>query len=217
MGLRWMLKGLACATMWIDACVPAFTVRWVEPRGRSNELFQFGSQSLSLVLGKPGLHLRREFSRIVLGIEASDFVIELRPIFARRGSPLGRGVNLGSFGTIGRAALGDDTLRGSKVDIIGGRHVHRFDRVYVPIRHQGGQFEIVQIGRDTWIGNSAATLAGVGDGAVIGRRSLVVKPRTPYGVFVGKPVRLVRERGCIAGSDMPAATGGVADRIRTGG
>lgn len=215
--MRKLIKGIARVAAWIVVCVPAFAVRWLEPIDRHHKVFQFGSQSLSLIPGKLGVYLRHEFYRIALHLEASDFEIEFGTIFAMRGSTIGRGVYIGSFCTIGFAAIGDDTLIGSNVDVIGGGRVHHFDRLDVPIRHQGGQVEIVRIGRDAWVGNSAVVMADVGDGAVVGAGSVVVKPCKPYGVYVGNPARLVRERGSVAGNDLSTAASNDADLAPTGG
>jgi acetyltransferase-like isoleucine patch superfamily enzyme len=52
------------------------------------------------------------------------------------------------------------------------------------------------IGNDVWIGLGATILAGVtvGDGAVIGARTVVSKSVPPYAVILGNPGRIVRYR-----------------------
>jgi acetyltransferase-like isoleucine patch superfamily enzyme len=52
------------------------------------------------------------------------------------------------------------------------------------------------IGNDVWIGLGATVLAGasVGDGAVLGARTVVGKLVPPYAVVVGSPARIVRYR-----------------------
>ena len=54
----------------------------------------------------------------------------------------------------------------------------------------------VSIGNDVWIGDSVSIFGGVtiGDGCVIGAKSLVTKDCVPYGVYVGTPAKLVRMR-----------------------
>jgi len=54
----------------------------------------------------------------------------------------------------------------------------------------------VIIGNDVWIGKDAMILSGVniGDGAVIGARSVVTKDVPPYGIVAGNPARLLRYR-----------------------
>ncbi|THD62956.1 CatB-related O-acetyltransferase [Phenylobacterium sp.] len=54
----------------------------------------------------------------------------------------------------------------------------------------------VDIGHDVWIGDQAMIAPGVtiGDGAVIGARTLVLKDVPPYAVVVGHPARILRYR-----------------------
>lgn len=52
------------------------------------------------------------------------------------------------------------------------------------------------IGHDVWIGFEAIILAGVtiGNGAIIGARSVVTKDVPPYAIVAGVPARIVRKR-----------------------
>lgn len=52
------------------------------------------------------------------------------------------------------------------------------------------------IGHDVWIGRDATILPGItiGDGAVIGARSVVTRDVGPYQVVAGNPARLIRTR-----------------------
>jgi acetyltransferase-like isoleucine patch superfamily enzyme len=54
----------------------------------------------------------------------------------------------------------------------------------------------VVIGNDVWIGTEAMIMSGVtiGDGAVVGARSLVSRDVEPYSIVAGNPARLVRMR-----------------------
>lgn len=52
------------------------------------------------------------------------------------------------------------------------------------------------VGNDVWIGRSALIMPGVtiGDGAIIGSRTVVSKDVPPYAVVVGSPMRIIRYR-----------------------
>ena len=54
----------------------------------------------------------------------------------------------------------------------------------------------VEIGNDVWIGRDALILSGItiGDGAVIGARSVVRKDVAPYAIVAGNPARFVGYR-----------------------
>lgn len=52
------------------------------------------------------------------------------------------------------------------------------------------------VGNDVWIGHSAYILPGItiGDGAVIGTKSVVTKDVPPYAIVGGNPAKLIRYR-----------------------
>lgn len=54
----------------------------------------------------------------------------------------------------------------------------------------------ITIGNDVWIGYSATIMAGVtiGDGAIIGTNSTVVKDVEPYSIVGGNPAKEIRKR-----------------------
>ncbi|MBF0460140.1 MAG: antibiotic acetyltransferase [Magnetococcales bacterium] len=54
----------------------------------------------------------------------------------------------------------------------------------------------VQIGHDVWIGSDVRVLSGasIGNGCVVGARSVVAKELEPYGIYGGVPARLIRLR-----------------------
>ncbi|AEV31287.1 acetyltransferase (isoleucine patch superfamily) [Owenweeksia hongkongensis DSM 17368] len=53
-----------------------------------------------------------------------------------------------------------------------------------------------QIGNDVWIGFEASIMPGVkiGDGAIIGSKSVVTKDVEPYSIVGGNPAKLIRKR-----------------------
>lgn len=77
----------------------------------------------------------------------------------------------------------------------------------------------VEIGHDVWVGNEAMILSGVtiGNGAVIGARSVVTHDVPPYAVVAGVPARIVRyrlEERMIAAVQMIAWWDWPVERIR---
>lgn len=83
--------------------------------------------------------------------------------------------------------------------------VHAWDRFLAPERAEAIHAEtprftascpITEIGNDVWIGHGAFIKAGVtiGDGAVVGARSTVVKDVPPYAIVVGTPAKIIRPR-----------------------
>lgn len=54
----------------------------------------------------------------------------------------------------------------------------------------------IVVGNDVWIGYEAIIMAGVtiGDGAIIGARSVVTKDVSPYSIVGGVPAKIIRKR-----------------------
>jgi chloramphenicol O-acetyltransferase type B len=65
----------------------------------------------------------------------------------------------------------------------------------VPPKGQRNKGDTV-IGNDVWIGAQAMIMPGVriGDGAIVGARSLITKPIGPYEIWGGNPARLIKTR-----------------------
>lgn len=88
------------------------------------------------------------------------------------------------------------------VFVIGGEHNVNWNTTYPfyvflkkdedAIRHK----KDLIIGNDVWIGTGALILSGtkIGDGAVIGARSVVTKDVPPYAIVGGNPAKIIRYR-----------------------
>jgi acetyltransferase-like isoleucine patch superfamily enzyme len=89
--------------------------------------------------------------------------------------------------------IGDDVMIGSGVHIY--VHNHRFDDPSRPIIDQGHfSSEPVRLERGCWVGAGCIILPGVtiGENAVVGAGSVVVKDIPPRVIAVGNPARPVR-------------------------
>lgn len=91
--------------------------------------------------------------------------------------------------------IGDDTLMAQNITIT--PYSHRFEDPMQTIGLQGGNTRKITIGRDCYLGMCVCVLwsADIGDGAVVGAGSVVVKSVPPYHVVVGVPARVIRRRG----------------------
>ena len=58
------------------------------------------------------------------------------------------------------------------------------------------QRSCVEIGNDVWVGRNADIRNGVvlGDGCVVGEGSYVNRDCEPYGIYVGRPAKLIKYR-----------------------
>lgn len=172
---------------------------------RSEMLFQSYSQFLALRPGISGIFLRRAFYRRTLTRCSRESSIGFGTTFATPEVEIGEGVSISTYCNIGHATIGDDAMIGSNVHILSGSHQHNFDRLDVPIRHQGGRFTRVNIGRDVWVGNHAIVLHDVGDQAIVAAAAVVSRSVPSRSIVAGNPARIVRERG--APGDGEPATG----------
>jgi len=64
------------------------------------------------------------------------------------------------------------------------------------IRTQNYTSKPVRIGNDVWVGAGSSILPGVtvGDGAVIGARSVITRDVPPYAIVAGVPAKMIRYR-----------------------
>jgi acetyltransferase-like isoleucine patch superfamily enzyme len=157
--------------------------------------FHDASQAVSLWPGLPGDYVRREFYRMSLASCSDDCCISFGTILSKRGAVIGRRAYVGTHCNLGLVTLEDDVLLASHVDVLSGAAQHRFDRLDVPVREQGGTVSRVTIGRDAWVGERAVVMADVGAQAVVGAGSVVTKPVPPRAIAVGTPARVVGTRG----------------------
>jgi virginiamycin A acetyltransferase len=162
--------------------------------GRRDAVFQACSQLVSLGPGVPGDFLRRAFYRLTLASASEDCSIHFGTILATPEVQIGRGVYIGANCNIAHCRIGDDTLLGSNVMILSGSRQHHFDRLDVPIRHQGGSHRTLSIGRDAWIGNGAIVLDDVGDQAIVAAGAVVTKPVAELTIVGGNPARVIGRR-----------------------
>jgi virginiamycin A acetyltransferase len=168
--------------------------RLLAPR-RADTFFQSCSEALSVWPGITGGFVRRAFYRMSLQKCSADCSIGFGTVFATPTAEIGPGVYIGTYGNIGHATIGADTLLGSNVTILSGRQQHRFDRLDIPIRHQGGTYVRVHLGSDAWIGNGAMIACDVGDQAIVAAGAVVIRPVAARSIVGGNPAVVIGERG----------------------
>lgn len=163
--------------------------------GRADVTLQGLSQLVGMAPGIPGVFLRRAFYTMALRRCDAESSIGFGTIIATPNVEIGRGVYIGPYCNIGHASIGDDTLLGSNVTLLGGTRQHGIERLDIPIRLQPGSYRHIQIGRDVWIGNGAIVAEDVGDQAVVGAGSVVTKPVPSLTIVAGNPARAIAVRG----------------------
>lgn len=164
---------------------------WFEKKDSSFWTF---SQFLSLFPGLIGNYLRKSFYYLSMTRCDKNCAILFGTIFSQADTEIGKGVYIGPCCNIGTCKIEDYCTLGSNVHIISGKHQHYFNDPNIPIQEQGGTFEKVVIGEDTWIGNCALIMANVGKKCIIGAGSVVIEDVEDLSIVAGNPARLIRKR-----------------------
>lgn len=178
----------------IVAFIPFIWCKLASLVGDSERIFGNMTQFLSLFPGTSGSYLRAAFCHLALECCSQNCEIGFLATFASSTTCIGDRVILSTGVNIGRCKIGDDCLIGVQVMITGGQNQHRFDRRDMPIRLQGGEYNVVTIGRDCWIGNGAIIMADVGEGCVVAAGSVVTKPVPPFSIVAGVPAKVIGPR-----------------------
>ena len=188
--LRWLLLLLALVT-----AAPLYLIyRFAGLLIGAERVFPGFSQLLSLFPGLSGQLLRRGFYFMALKNSSSLFTIDFGTFFPSPNVVLGKYVYIGAHCIIAPCVIGDDVIIGSGVHLVSGKETHHFDSPDKPIRLQGGVWQLIRIGVNSWIGNNAIVMADVGDHCVIGAGSVVTKPVDDWSIAVGNPARVIRKR-----------------------
>ncbi len=113
---------------------------------------------------------------------------------------IGENVNFTDYihiSCIKKIEISDGVLLGQHVFITDNYHGNtaKYEREIRPIDRKLSSKGEVKIGKNVWIGQSVAVLAGVtiGDGAIIGANAVVTKDIPAYTVAVGIPARVIKK------------------------
>jgi virginiamycin A acetyltransferase len=140
------------------------------------------------------MYLRNAFYRRTMTSCHPDSAILFGTIFSQTDTDIGKNVYIGPNCNIGRSSIQAHCTLGSNVHILSGKNQHFHEDLDIPIQEQGGVFEKIIIGEDTWIGNGALIMANIGKKCIIGAGSVVVQDVPDYSIMAGNPARLIKNR-----------------------
>ena len=117
---------------------------------------------------------------------------------------LGEEANIGFNVEIFSAAdvrVGARTLVAAYTYLVGGDHL--FDRVDVPVLHQGRAARGIDVGDNVWLGAHVVVTDGsrIGRDAVIGAGAVVIGDVPEFHIAAGVPARIVRDRRAAGPAD----------------
>lgn len=162
--------------------------------GERDGLFTAMAQLLSLIPGKTGSYLRIAFFRHSMTRCDSDCFIGFAVLFSQSDTDIHSGSYIGPQCNIGRCSIGKDCLLGSGVHILSGKNQHHFEDLSIPIRDQGGRYEKISIGENSWLGNGAIVMANVGTHCIVAAGSVVVDDVEDYAIVGGNPAKVIKSR-----------------------
>ena len=157
-------------------------------------LFASFSQLLSLLPGKTGSFIRVAFYRLTMSECDPDCIISFGCLFSQRDTSIASGVYIGPNCNIGSVSIGQNCLLGSGVHLLSGKGQHSIETLDVPVKDQGGVFEKISIGEDSWIGNNAVVMDNVGKHCVVGSGAVVARAFADYSIVGGNPAVLIKTR-----------------------
>jgi virginiamycin A acetyltransferase len=178
LGVKRLFQGVALVIVLPAAILAVF--------GRLKPVYTFFAQCFALGPGMPGSYLRAAYYKLTLRDCSIDVTLSFGTYFVEPDTSVGPLVAIGSYGVIGRSAIGRGCQIASHVLIPSGRRQH--------VRNPDGSLsnlvkDRVMIGADCWIGDAAVVMSDLGDGATVGAGSVVTKPVPPHTLVVGNPAR----------------------------
>lgn len=147
-----------------------------------------------------------EYTKIIKPevIEIGDYseIDDFTFIYGGKGIKIGRYVHISRFVSIiggGELFLGDYTVLADGARILTGTDTyHGGSRMStcLPLDQRNLKISFVRIEKDAFIGTNTIIHPGVtiGEGAIIGSSSLVLKDIKPWTINVGNPCRVIKER-----------------------
>jgi acetyltransferase-like isoleucine patch superfamily enzyme len=157
-------------------------------------VFAGASQCLSLLPGKIGNYYRLVFYQFAMQTCGKDTVISFATLFSQQGTELSDGVYIGPQCNIGLCKIDANCLVGSGVHIMSGKGQHNFSDLHTALKDQGGVFNKVTIGEDSWLGNGALILANVGKKSVVAAGSVVINDVPDFAIVAGNPAKIIKMR-----------------------
>ncbi|HWR82558.1 MAG TPA: acyltransferase [Candidatus Deferrimicrobium sp.] len=112
-------------------------------------------------------------------------------MLARRRSIIRSGVVIGAFSLLGYVDIGENVLFGARVSVLSGKYQHGRPGERHGSELTEGEFQVIKIGRNSWIGQDAVIMANIGENCTVGAGSVVYKDVEDNTTVMGNPARKV--------------------------
>jgi acetyltransferase-like isoleucine patch superfamily enzyme len=182
--IKWILRGASLLAALPPAAASGF--------GAWETGYTLFAHVCAMIPGIPGDYLRIAFYKLTLTECDLSSRISFGSFFAHSQVRLGAGVYIGSYCILGKTVIGDHTQIASGVQILSGSRQHARNPAGEISGAEDGEFAVVEIGANCWIGAAAIVMADVGAGSTIGAGSVVTRSIPPGSVAAGNPARILR-------------------------
>lgn len=152
------------------------------------------AQLLSLIPGQTGIFIRGAYYRMTLKGFGKNTIILMGSVITKRNACIGDWCGIGTYTNIGWANIGDKAVIANSVSILSGGNMHDFSDPSKGPLETKGSYRSVEIGERCFIGDRSVIMANVGEAAVIGAGSVVVKDIEDMVFAVGNPARVIKKR-----------------------
>jgi virginiamycin A acetyltransferase len=159
--------------------------------GAGEKMFCFSAEFLSLVPGMFGNYLRKGFYWAVCTDISPDTQFNFMSLLAHRENIIKGGTLIGAYTTIGYSNIGENVLFGSKISIISGKYQHGRPSQRINGETISEEHVVVNIGRNSWIGQDSVILANIGENCTVAAGSVVFKDVQDNTTVMGNPARKV--------------------------
>ncbi len=181
---------------------PLIAVARLEARvSRSESWFSVSATILSMVPGKTGKYARLAFYRFTLDRCAFDLMIDFGSTLNHRTIEIGRDVRIARGCSIGTVTIGDHSIISSRVNILSGGMQHDVFDTKMNITEHEPEFQRINIGSNTWVGEGSIVLADLGTRCVVAAGSVVFRPVGDGKMVMGNPARPIFRKQNDSGHD----------------
>ena len=187
--LKWLLRAVG-----ITGVLPLIILTRIEAiltDNKSELIFGSCKEIVALCPTILGYYIRSGYYLAVCSKISPDARFLFGSMVAHRETIVGAGTVIGAHTIIGKADIGENVLLGARVSVISGKYQHGKPAERRDNRESTGEFTVVKIGDNSWIGEGSLILANIGKNCTVGAGSVVFRNVPDNATVIGNPARKV--------------------------
>lgn len=174
--------------------LPLILATWLEGLivgNRSARVFGSCKEILALCPTPVGEYMRLAYYRAVCKDVSLDACFVFGSMLARRDIAIGAGTVIGAHSILGFATIGEHVLLGARVSLLSGKYQHGRPGDRIEEGGVAGEFQLISIGNNSWIGQDSVIMANIGENCTVGAGSVVYRDVPDNTTVMGNPARKV--------------------------